>query len=141
MKKIISMKETRFNGKNWETECEKEFVRLSRWIRIKQNYNPKKNNSLWDYVTDENGYKPYNEKFNPEEGLFLDYFTFNGKNYALEQFYRLGNPFFVPVSYSYETEDGKVNYLSGIDMDGNIYNPLYIEIDENGEFVRVYEMN
>lgn len=141
MKKPITMKETILIGNNWQENGTKDFIRLSRWIRIKQNYNPRKNNSLWDYVTDGNGYKHYNEKFNPAEGLLLDYFTFNGKNYALEQFCSLGNTFFVPVKYSYETEDGKANYLSGVDMDGNIYNPLYIEIDGNGEAVRVYEMN
>ena len=72
--------------------------------------------------------------------MFLDYFTFNGKNYALEQFLSLGNTFYCPVTYSYQTKDGKTLFLSGVDGE-NIYNPIYIEIDENGENVRVYIEN
>ena len=56
--------------------------RISRWISIRQNYNPNKNNSLWDYVSDENGYKHYQDNFNAENGLYLDFFVFAGKLYG-----------------------------------------------------------
>ena len=92
---------------------------------------------LWDYVTDENGYKPYQDNFTPENGLYLDYFKWNGRNYAIEQFWCLGNPFYMPFTLSYENSDGKKCYLSGVDNE-NIYNPIYVEFDECCERVRVY---
>ena len=121
----------------WYQSDNRKFKRLSRWMKMKHNYNPTKRNSLWDYVMDGSGYKPYQERFNPREGLFLDYFTFKGRNYALEQFLALGNPFYTAVSYSYEDKDGKRHYLSGIDGE-DIYHPIYIECDEYCENVRVW---
>ena len=135
--KKIEMKVTRCGGSGWYEDGTKIFNRVSRWIKVKQNYNPCSRNRLWDYVQDENGYKHYQEQFNPENGLYLDYFTFHGRNYAIEQFLALGNPFYTAVSYSYEDKAGKLFYLSGVDGE-NIYNPLYIEMDEYGEYVRVY---
>lgn len=37
------------------------------------------------------------------------------------------------------TKDGKLHYLSGVDMDGDLYHPIYVEFDEYCENVRVYE--
>ena len=136
--KTVEMKEIRCNGNGWNENGTKTFKRVSRWIKVKQNYNPHTNNRLWDYVTDENGYKPYQDKFNRENGLFLDFFRWNGRTWAVNQFFVLGNPFYTGVSYSYEDENGKECYLSGIDSE-NIYNPIYIELDEYCENVRVYE--
>lgn len=114
------------------------FRKISRTITIKHNYNPGKNNSLWDYVTDENGYKPYQDEFNSTNGLFLDYFRFGGKTYALDQFLALGNPFWCPCEYSYTDRDGKLFYLSGVDGD-NYYKPLYIALDKYGGTLTVWE--
>lgn len=136
--KEIKMTVIRLSSDGWkETETE-TFYRVSRWIRVRQNYNPSKSNNLYDYASDEYGYKPYQDEFNPANGLTLDYFKWNGRNYAIEQFGTLGNPFYMPVCYKY-TEKGKEHYLSGVDMDGDIYNPIYIECDEYCECVRVYE--
>jgi len=136
--KTIIMNKSALGCSSWENAGTVEFIRLSRWISIKHNYSPCKRNALWDYVQDENGYKPYADQFNPENGLYLDYFTFDGKNYAIEQFLALGNPFFCPITYSYDTKDGKTCYLSGVDGD-NYYNPLYIEFSPDCEMVRVYQ--
>ena len=140
--KQIKMTETRCMNDGWHETGEKLFTRVSRWKQVKHNYTPGKRNRLWNYVMDENGYKPYQEKFNPENGLYLDYFTHDGRNYAIEQFAALGNPFYTAVSYSYTDENGKTVFLSGVDWDCNIFEkyPLYIELDECGERVRVYQM-
>ena len=58
--------------------------RLSRWITIKHAYNVNRRNSLFDFSTDENGYKPGQDEYNPGNGTFLDYFCFNGRKYAIE---------------------------------------------------------
>ena len=136
--KKIEMNVTRCGSDGWHSDGTEVFWRASRWIKVKQNYNPCNRNSLWDYVTDGYGYSPYQDKFNPETGLFLDYFIYRGRTYAIGQFLALNNPFFCPSGYSYEDEDGHVNFLSGVDGD-NYYSPIYIEMDECGEYVRVYE--
>lgn len=138
MKKEIIMNETVCNNNGWAENGTKKFYRVSRWITIRHNYTPRKNNMLWDYVTDENGYKPYQDNFSPENGLYLDYFKWNGRNYAIDQFIALNNPFFAPFGYSYENADGKRCYLSGYDADGDIFRPAFIEFDECCERVRVY---
>ena len=136
--KTIEMQRERCGAKGWYKDGTATFRRVSRWISVKQNYNPSKRNPLYDYTMDERGYKPYQDKFNPENGLYLDYFEFRGKKYAIEQFWSLGNPFYSAETVSYTGEDGKTHYLSGIDSEP-LYNPLYIEMDAYGERVRVYE--
>ena len=137
--KEIKMHVSRLGNKSWFDDGVKTFYRVSRWIKVREKYNPGKNNRLWDFVEDENGYKPYQDSFSTENGLYLRYFVFRGKTYAIEQFYCLGNPFYMPVSYYYEDNEGKYCYLSGIDMYGDLYKPIYIEMSECCEYVRVYE--
>lgn len=112
--------------------------RVSRWISIKHNYNPNRNNALYDYVMDEYGYKPYSDNFNPANGLYLDYFIFNGRNYAIEQFTAIGCIWDCIGHAIGYIENGETHYLSAFDSE-NYFNPLFIELDEYGERVRVYE--
>ena len=106
--------------------------RISRWIKIRQNYSPNKRNPLWYYVTDGNGYREGEEKFNIDSGLFLDYFVWNGRKWAIGQFLHLSYPMM------WEDENGKICWISGYDSE-DYYNPILIELDENCEMVRVYE--
>ena len=116
-------------------------TRLSRWIQIKQNYNVNKRNSLYEFRTDENGYKPGQSKYNPANGTYLDYFRFNGRNYAIEQFIALGSVWCGGAPYEFIDRDGKSTFIHAVDFCGDLYNPLYIELDECGERVRVYKVN
>ena len=106
--------------------------RCSRWIRIQTNYNPGKNNSLWEYVRDGYGRGPWDSDFNTGagSGLYLDFFRWDGKTWAIEQFLRMDYP------ATWE-ENGKLQYLSGYDCN-DYYNPIMIEISDGGEYVRVY---
>jgi len=114
-----------------KTKDNRELKRVSRWIQIRHNYRPNKRNSLWYYVQDENGYREGRKGYNPENGLYLDYFVWNGRTWAIEQFYRMD----VPMMWE---EDGKLHWVAGYDSE-NYYNPILIEMDEYGEYVRVYE--
>lgn len=114
------------------TKDNRVIYRCSRWIKRQTNYNPNKRNSLFYYATDENGYREGQTGYNPENGLYLDYFRWNGRNWAIEQFLRLDYPIM------WEDKQGKLNFLSGYDSE-NYYNPILIEIDETGEYIRVYE--
>ena len=131
--KNIKITETWQNGE----KTEKTLRRLSRWIAIQQACDITPKHSLYDFCTDGNGYNPYSEKFNPENGTYLDYFRFNGKKYALADFCRLGS-FMLPFSYTWEEKDG-LHFISGSEMSGNIFKPLLIEVDAYCEKVRVYE--
>lgn len=116
----------------------KDFYRVSRWIKVRTNYNVSKRNRLYEFAMDENGCKPNDANFNPDNGLFLDYFTFNGRNYATEQFYLL-DCMWIGEQYTY-TENKEKHSLSAVDMFGNLYNPVYVEFDAFCERVRVYEV-
>lgn len=111
--------------------------RLSRWIKVQQEYNITPKHSLYDYCTDESGYHPTQSKFNPENGTFLDYFRFQGRKWAIGQFIQFGGMMggYPPM---WEDEDGKLQYLSGYDSE-NYYNPIMIEFSEACEYVRVYQ--
>ena len=124
---------TTIDGKN-------EITRVSRWITIRHNYNVNKNNSLYDFSTDEDGIHPYQDDYNPENGTYLDYFYFKGQPYALDQFYILGSPWIGGEPYRFKDTDGTVTSVGAVDMDGNIFAPLYLEIDDHGERVRLYEV-
>ena len=111
--------------------------RVSRWIRIRQNYNPSRRNPLWYYVTDGNGRREGQTGYDPSTGLFLDYFVWNGRKWALEQFIRLGGPWGGPP-IMFTDDNGKTSCIAGYDSE-NYHNPILIEIDDYGEYVRVYE--
>ena len=128
------MKEfTTIDGKN-------KLTRLSRWITIKQNYNVRKDNSLYDFSTDGSGYHPYQDDYNPDEGTYLDYFHFGGRTYAISQFVALGSAWIGREPYRFVDTDGTITAVSAVDYDGCLYDPIYIEIDEYGERVRVYAL-
>ena len=125
------------------TDGKDKVTRISRWIKIQTKYNANKRNSLYDYVVDENGYKSYQDNFNPENGTYLDYFRFNGKTYALDQFYRMGCMYLSMSPYEFIDTDGKSTFIGAMDMDGDLYinrNTLYLELDDCGEYVRLYNV-
>ena len=115
------------------TNDNKKIYRCSRWIKIKHNCNPNKRNSLYYYTVDGYGYREGTENYNPIEhdGKYIDYFCWNGRKWAIEQFLRLDYPIF------FENEDGKTSFISGYDGE-EYYNPVLIELDDCCECVRVY---
>ena len=122
------------------TDGKHEITRVSRWITIRQAYNVSKRNSLYEFCTDENGYKPHEPNFNHENGTFLDYFRFKGRNYAIEQFMTIGSTVCPGVFYDFIDSDGKNHFIMAVDFWGDLYDPYYLELDSNGERVRIYEI-
>ena len=111
--------------------------RVSRWIPIRHNYRPNRRNRLWYYVTDGNGRRETQEGFDPSSGLYLDYFVWNGRTWAIGQFNSVYGTMGIPPIF-FENEDGKTSYISGYDSE-NYWNPIMIELDDCCENVRVYE--
>lgn len=127
------------------TDGKNKVTRLSRWIQIRTDYARRinKNNSNYDYYTDGAGYRVYDDKFDPTEGVYLDYFTYKGKKYPISRFYALGSMWLSMRPYEFIDTDGKPSYIGAMDMDGDLYitgDTLYLEMDEYGERVRVYNV-
>lgn len=127
------------------TDGNNKIIRRSRWIRVRTDYARRvnKNNSNYDYYTDGSGYSTYDDKFDPTEGVYLDYFTYKGKKYPLSRFYSLGCQWLSMSPYEFIDTDGKPLYIGAMDMDGDLYitgDTLYLEMDEYGERVRVYNV-
>ena len=118
------------------TKNDNVLERVSKWLPVKHNYNPSNRNSLYDYATDENGYRNGHIYFNPKNGLYLDYFTWNKRNYAINQFIILGG-MMGGYPEMFNDVDGKLTVVSAYDAE-DYYNPILIELDEYGENVRVY---
>lgn len=117
---------------------EYEYKRASRWIKIENSYNVNKRNALYDYSVDGNGYHPYQDSYNPENGTFLDFFRWGGRKYAIEQFAAFGSIMDTLGHFTGYIENGEQHFLAGYDVE-NYFNPIIIETDEYGEYVRVYE--
>ena len=60
------------------------------------------------------------------------YFRHYGKRYYLDNIMRLSYPIM------WNDKDGKLNYISGYDST-QWYNPYLVELDEAGEYVRLWE--
>ena len=123
------------------TDGKHRVTRLSRWITIQHKYNANKRNSLFEFVTDENGYHPHQDGFDPANGTYLDYFTFNNCSYAIEQFVSLGSVWIGTRPYKFIDTDGTISSVDAVDIYGDLYDPLYIEFDEYGGAVRVYKID
>lgn len=97
----------------------KKYERVSRWIKIHEKI-----------ITSRHSLYDYSEHIDGEN--YLTYFRYKNKNFALSQFMHLSVPIF------YEDTDGKLQYLSGYDST-EFYYPLICEIDDCGEYIRLYE--
>lgn len=92
------------------------YTRVSRWLKVE-----------YTIVSEKHQLANYTEK-SGSAGLWLNYFKYQGKQYALGQFMRLATPIIL--------EDGSI--ISGFDST-NYYEPLMIEISSDGESVRLWK--
>lgn len=101
----------------------KELKRVSRWISV---------NCI--YVTEKHSLYYYGDKYSEENGKRpVMAFKWNGRLYAVGQFIsRWGMFGFDQQGKEYP------KYICGYDGEGDIFNPLLIEIDEYGDKVRLY---
>lgn len=114
------------------------FERISGWLPRQTVYNPTSRHGLYYWRTDEYGYREYSEKFNPANGTYADGYKYKGMWLAVERFYALGCAFLGGAPYFVSANDGEEVVIGGVDMDGNLFDPLYIEMDEYGENARLY---
>ena len=104
-----------------------KFMRVSRWISRKTDYNITEKHDLYCYAEDcWNGTR------------CVDYIVHNGYRIALGSMYRLESMFIGGAPYEF-IENKKVHYIGAVDMDGDIYDPYYIESDLWGDTFRLYK--
>ena len=117
-----------------------EYVRISGWRERIDFYNPSPRHPLYEYRTDEYGRKSWEGNFDPSNGTYVDGYYFARQWWAVERFWLLSNPFYMQgYCEELKARDGERVMLHAVDMDGDLYYPLYIEISPNGEAVRFYE--
>lgn len=123
------------------TDGKYEVRKLSRWITIRTNYNPSPRNALWYNVMDGNGHGPHSDKFNPEEGIYLDYIRHDGQNYAINEFYALGGAWLGGAPYFFIDTDKQEHVIGALWMGGSVFGPgVYAEISEYGDAIRLFSI-
>lgn len=111
--------------KRFTTEQGTTIIRCSRWIKIRTDYNVTPRHQCYYYAEDLG---------NGENAV--DYFMLYGHKIALRRFYRFGtmfNPSPSPKWY----ENDVLHHIAGYDSE-NYFDPMLIELDPLGEYVRVY---
>ena len=106
----------------YEKNGKKEYAykKASRWLKL-------------DYtvITPNHRLADYADKTEGKE-LWLTFFKFKGKQYALGQFMRLQYPIMI------EDDDWKISVIGAYDCTQS-YNPYFIEVHPDGECVRLWE--
>jgi len=111
--------------KTFTTTNGQKIQRVSRWIKVNTAYNITERHSLFYYA----------EQFDENENT-LSYFIHKGTKYAINQFFRFGSAWVTgstPIFY----ENDELHHLAGYDSE-NYYNPIFIELSDDGEAVRIY---
>lgn len=104
-----------------------EFIRVSRWINRKTDYNITNRHGLYCYAEDcEDGTK------------CVDYIVHKGYRIACSAMYAIGSMFVYGKPYEF-IENKENHCICAVDMDGDIYDPYYIEISEDCEKYRLYK--
>lgn len=104
---------------------ETKFIRCSRWITLKTAYITKRH-SLYE-LAEKDG-----------DIAIIDYITHKGYKIAVSSMYGLGSMFISEQPHIF-IEHKEKHIISAVDMDGNIYDPYYIEIDQYNEKFRLYK--
>ena len=99
-----------YTGKDYiNREYREKYTRVSRWIKI-------------DYT--------------PTEAA-RPFFRHDNKRYYLDDFLRTGSPWSGLASEAIKAADGEAVNLAGYEAEV-YYKPLFVEIDDGGEAVRLY---
>lgn len=104
-----------------------KFIRVSRWISRKTDYNITEKHGLYCYAEDCG-----------DDTKCVDYIIYKGYRIPLGAMYCLGSLFIGGNNYEF-IENGETHFISAVDMDGDIYDPYYIECDPWGDKFRLYK--
>ena len=71
-------------------------------------------------------------------GGYVSYFDFDGMTYALDEILRLGTPWLSEPMHDFIDIDGSFSSIVGVEATSYMH-PIYIELSDCGDYVRVYE--
>ena len=103
------------------------FIRASRWISRKTDYNITEKHGLYCYAEDSG-----------DNTKCVDYIMHKGYRIACGAMYCIGSMWVSGEPYEF-IENGETHFISAVDMDGDIYHPYYIECDEWRDKFRLYK--
>ena len=103
-----------------------QFKRVSRWLTIRNEYNIAPGHELYEV-----GYDDGDERC-------IDYVNFKGYCISTQSMYALGSMWISERPHKF-IENKEEHFISAVDMDGDLYDPYYIEMDKYGEKVRLYK--
>lgn len=104
-----------------------QFERVSRWITIRSDYNITPKHSLYDVAYDDGKGEKY-----------VDYIIHKGYRIPTSSMYTLGTMWVCEKPHEF-IEHNERHVIIAVDMEGDLYDPYYIETDEWGENVRLYK--
>ena len=113
-------------NERYTTHHGRTYVRLSNWTNIRTLYDITPRHRLWDYATDGSGWRPGQTLFDPTYGTYCSVFRFRGQDIPTERFYGIGSMAVSGGPIPYTTKDGKTAFITAVDLDGNLYDPLYL---------------
>lgn len=102
------------------------FERVSAWIEIDFYHRVRSDSELFCYAEEKEG-----------EYGYVTGFTYKRRFYATASFYSLGS-MWVNEPYPVWVENGARHAITNVDMDGDLYDPYYLELDADCEKVRLY---
>lgn len=103
------------------------FIRVSRWISRKTDYNITKKHGLYCYAEDCG-----------DNTKCVDYIIHKGYKIACGAMYGIGSMWVPGEPYEF-IENNEKHYINAVDMDSNIYDPYYIECEFYGNKFRLYK--
>ena len=103
------------------------FIRVSKWISRKTDYNITEKHGLYCYAED-----------CCDDTKCVDYIVHKGYRIACAAMYAIGSMYVYGEPYEF-IENKEKHFISAVDMDGDIYYPYYIECDSWGEKFRLYK--
>ena len=110
---------------------------LSRWLKIRRAENITPRNGLYYYSLNAYGGRCSECIENP--GAWCDYFVYNRKRYPLEKFITVFDSDRMEYPPTFTDSDGVPHSIDYVEIDTG-REPLYIEIDDERERVRVYSV-
>lgn len=103
------------------------FERVSGWVEIDFSHRVRSDSKLFCYAEEKEGDYGY-----------VSGFTYKRRFYATASFYSLGC-MYLNEPFPTWVENGEKHAITNVDMDGDLYDPYYLELDADCEKVRLYK--
>lgn len=108
------------------------FERITGWKDYKTVYNPSKRHQLYDDRTDLNGYYPGTTYFDETLETVIEFYEVYSRKISLNALVGIGSIACPGDPEIITALDGEQVILNVVDFSGDLFYPLYGELDEHG---------